>query len=380
MGKYILLNLKKFFRKEQGIFILCIGCIFLSCIAMLSAYGLFGIYIVKKSAEEQNLSDIEFRFTEDVTRGEFQQAILKLPQELNDKIISYYVDINISEEYPEWNQSRVDFHFTVKNGEIVPSQFFVDNGIKVGNLLHYFTEEQEKNGELVALVTSYPEEQKKLDIQDNKVIFLGKEYQIIATQEWSYVMVPFLSLDEDTILYKSSPSITLAEPITKKDYDLFHNTMVEELDGKVAFPDYEIPDLNILYRYNTILLVNLFIIGAAALNFSLLYRYMLIKRRGELAIFRTCGLRKGKAALLYLGECIGLVLPGTVAAFGCFHWLILPLLAKVHGDIVTLYSPVIYGKLIAGYLAVTFVILAVVIGMELRSSSMTLWLRGKRYE
>lgn len=377
--KYIWKNIKTFCQSETGFFILGILCIFLSLQMMLTAYGLFGIYTIKKTAEEQNLSSLQFTFSDAVTKQEFAEAIKKVPQELNDKILQYYITVELPQQNRSSSWKDLDFHITVRNGKITISSQFAENTKDSGTIPEFFTEEQESNGELVALTSDFDlESLEKFQSDGETIEVFGQTYQIIGKQRWSLIMIPFSSLPDDTIL--SGESVSMYEPITKQDYDQLRTVLTRELDNRISFPDLNIPDLNELYRYNTVLWVNLFIICASALNFALLYRYLMMKRRGELAVFRLCGLRKGKAALLYLGECIGLILPGTAVAFGCFHWLILPILAKVHGDIVTLYSPVIYGKLIAGYLAVTFVILAVVIGMELRSSSLTLWLRGKRYE
>ena len=54
--------------------------------------------------------------------------------------------------------------------------------------------------------------------------------------------------------------------------------------------------------------------------------------------------------------------------------------AGIYENIRELYTPAIYGKLLGGYLAVTTAMLLAVIGLELRIPSLTLWLRGKRYE
>lgn len=375
--KYIWKNIKTFCQSETGFFILSILCIFLSLQMMLTAYGLFGIYTIKKNAEEQNLSSLQFTFSDAVTKQEFAEAIKKVPQELNDKILQYYITVELPQQNRSSSWKDLDFHITVRNGKITISSQFAENTKDSGTIPEFFTEEQESNGELVALTSDFDLESfEKFQSDGETIEVFGQTYQIIGKQRWSLIMIPFSSLPDDTIL--SGESVSMYEPITKQDYDQLRTVLTRELDNRISFPDLNIPDLNELYRYNTVLWVNLFIICASALNFALLYRYLMMKRRGELAVFRLCGLRKGKAALLYLGECIGLILPGTAVAFGYFHWLILPLLAKVHGDIVTLYSPVIYGKLIAGYLTVTFVILAVVIGMELRSSSLTLWLRGEK--
>ena len=99
--KYIWKNIRSFFRRESGLFVLCILYIFLSLQMMLAAYGLFGCYTVKKLAKEQNLSSIEYTFTEEVTKEEFAKAIQQVPQELNDKVFSYHIEVSLAEEYPD---------------------------------------------------------------------------------------------------------------------------------------------------------------------------------------------------------------------------------------------------------------------------------------
>ena len=383
--KYIIKNLRNFRKQETGFFLLCILCVFLSFQMMLAAYGLFGCYTISKLNKEQDLRHINLVFSGEVTKREFTDAILKVPQELNDKVFQYYVEVSIADEYLTIERNYISFHVVVDQGKIAMSEGFLENCRANGEVSEYLTPEQEANGDMVALVyqgnvSPYAEDKEKLTIEDNTVRIFGQNYEIVGTQSFELVMAPFLALKDDTVLIGDSPMISMKEPVTKKDYDLFRKILTEELDGKVVFPEFEIPDLNQLYRYNTILLVKLFIIGAAALNFALLYRYMMIKRRKQLAIYRLCGLGKGKTVFLYLGECASIVLPVMTMALCCFHWMVLPVLTRIHEDIGDLFTGEIYMKLVFGYLLVTLAVLLVVIGMELKESSLTRLLRGKAYE
>ncbi|HIS25669.1 MAG TPA: hypothetical protein IAA57_02000 [Candidatus Pullilachnospira intestinigallinarum] len=207
---------------------------------------------------------------------------------------------------------------------------------------------------------------------DGTLSILGKEYKVIGRQSWAEaVLIPYQSLEDDTALYNDFGfSLSFHEPVTRDQYNQLKETLTAQLGDRVIFPEREIYDFNQLYLYNTILLINGFILLAAALNFALLYRYILMKRKKNLAVFQLCGLTRLRAACYYLGECILLLVPVIPLAFVCFCLLVLPALAETYTDIWTLFPGSIYGKFGGAYLVVSLLVLVPVIALELNRQTL----------
>lgn len=69
-----------------------------------------------------------------------------------------------------------------------------------------------------------------------------------------------------------------------------------------------LPDDDAVYLYNTIIMVTIFITLVSAINFAVLYRYILSSRKQALMVYRICGLSFCRVVLLYLGECTALTI------------------------------------------------------------------------
>ncbi len=374
--KYIWKNICSFLKKETGLFCLCLICIFLSSQLMLTAYGIYGCYTKKKLTREMDMNslDLELSETGTVTKGEFSEAFLACPPELTDGIdmILAYV------KYTEKEGVRpLELRFTVREGKISSCSLFAHNLEQNRMITEYFSEEQEEKGEAVALVYNGMDQEiqgwlKDMENPDGTLSILGKEYEVIGSQSWAAaVLIPYQSLEDDTALYNDFGILLyFHDPVTREQYNQLKETLTAQLGDRVIFPEREIYDFNQLYLYNTILLINGFILLAAALNFALLYRYILMKRKKNLAVFQLCGLTRLRAACYYLGECILLLVPVIPLAFVCFRLLVLPALAKTYADIWSLFPGSIYGKFGAAYLVVSLLVLVPVIALELNRQTL----------
>ncbi len=81
------------------------------------------------------------------------------------------------------------------------------------------------------------------------------------------------------------------------------------LPGVLEFPILDFPDTDTYYLYNNIMLISVLLAMLSALNFAMLYQYILQKRNKELAVFRLCGCTRAKATGIYLSECLWLSIP-----------------------------------------------------------------------
>ncbi len=263
---------------------------------MLTAYGIYGCYTQKKLMREMDMNslDLELSETGTVTKGEFSEAFLACPSELTDGIDMILVYVKYTEEE---GVRPLELRFTVREGKISSCSLFAHNLEQNRMITVYFSEEQEEKGEAVALTYKGMDQEiqgwlKNMENPDGTLSILGKEYKVIGRQSWAEaVLIPYQSLEDDTALYNDFGfSLSFHEPVTRDQYNQLKETLTAQLGDRVIFPEREIYDFNQLYLYNTILLINGFILLAAALNFALLYRYILMKRKKNLAVFQLCGL------------------------------------------------------------------------------------------
>lgn len=373
--KYIWKNIYSFFKTETSLFCLCILCILLSSQLMLVAYGIYGCYTKKKLSRESDMNSMEIGLSENdvVTKGELSGAFLKCPSELTDGIdtIIVYTDYTADPTV-----RPLDLRFAVRDGKISSSVVFGEN-IKISGLADkYFTEKQEIDGEKVAMIYNGNDQEiqawaDSIKKEDGTLEILGNTYNIIGEQSWGAVLIPYQSLD-DQVPLTSAGGITLFfhDPVTREQYNILKERLTQELGYRVLFPERKIYDFNQLYLYNTILLINGFILITAAVNFTMIYRYILMKRKRNLAIFRVCGLTRARAAVTYLGECIFLMILILPVSFVGFRFLLLPVLADTYTNIWDLFPLNIYGKFGIAYLTIFLIVLLPVVIFELSSRTL----------
>jgi predicted lysophospholipase L1 biosynthesis ABC-type transport system permease subunit len=99
----------------------------------------------------------------------------------------------------------------------------------------------------------------------------------------------------------------------------------------------------------------------SALNFAMLYQYILQKRRKRLAVFRICGCTKWKAFRSYIGECMAISIPAYAVGTAVFGMLLENVFDQMFPYMKAAYSPAIYLSIFAIYAAIVLVVLSVLI-------------------
>lgn len=371
--KYILKNIKTFFQQEKGVFILCLLCIFFSMQVILVAYGVYGFYLNKKYSTYEQMKTLDIGFKKDeksnVTKGMLVDSLKKCPEPLVDKIEMFYVEVE------DQNISHFEFRFRMQDKKITTCEIFRDNLKKNGLSTTYFSKKQEENGEKVAIVngginSSIQKEVENIKINENEVEILGKCYEIIGTQGWNTVLIPFQSLADEVPLAESGLYISFYDVITKADYDELKDILIQEMGEYIQFPELEVPDFNQIYFYNTVLIINILVAIVASINFSLLYKFILMKRSRNLAICQITGLLKKNAACYYIGECVLLLIIMIPMSFGFFNFILLKGLRRIYAQIEIFYTVQTYAGFGIGYFAISICILSVVILHEIYSKSL----------
>lgn len=366
--KYIFKNIKSFIKTEKMIFILVIICVMASSFIINFSYGLYQNYNVIKENETSELYELEIPFNNDLTgnyadKKTLKDTVLTFTNSLNENVDMYLVE-PYSDEVTEMD-GGVDVRFTIKNCNFAPCEIFKENLEKFGNLIlgEYFSEEQEKNGEKVALVyVENPGDDditRKLKINDETILFQDKEYKIIGVQVFQGLMVPFESLNDDTPI--NSLYMGFTKPLTRSQYEEIKEKISMAFGDLAEIPELDIPESENYYLYNTIIMISVLIAVLAAINFAVLYKYILSKRTKTLSVFRICGCTKLRALRMFLSECMLITIPVFALTALCYDEFILPALSKHFEYIRSAYSLTLYLIIFAIYVFSSLIVLGIMI-------------------
>jgi len=380
--KYIFYNFKHSFKNEKMILIIMLVCIVTSSFIINFSYGLYQNYNVIKEEEESELTEIGIIINDNsaVTKEKIKECVFSISDKTNDAISMYVVFPIIKEFYNmqsvAWN--RVTNRFTVKSHRIMASKAFAQKLEQNGNMIsgEYFTDEQETKGELVAIVCRLGDidpdctERITTRVEGGKrwVEIQNKEFEVIGYhKQLATPYFPFESLDDSTT-FQDVIGLIFYRPITKPQYSEVKSNFESRFGSAVSVPEMEIPESENYYLYNTIIVISILISLLAAINFAVLYKYILFKRTKKLAIFRICGCTKAKAFAMFITECMLLVIPLFLATTFLYDRFVLPKLGNHFEYIETAYSFNLYMLIFVIYTAVSLTVLSFMISGFLRKS------------
>ena len=209
-------------------------------------------------------------------------------------------------------------------------------------------------------------------IDDETIVFQGKKYKIIGLQKMHPLIVPFESLNDDTPI--DLLLFNFKNPLTRSQYNEIKEKIQSNIGDLASIPELNIPEPENYYLYNTIIFISALIAILAAINFAILYQYVLTKRRKTLSIFRICGCTITRAFKMLISECMIITIPTFVLTSLIFDKTALPILSKYFEYIESAYSIKLYLLIFVIYVFFCFIILSLMICLGyLRKSINTIW-------
>ena len=385
--KYTIKNFRSFIRTEKMIFLLILLCIVTSSFIINFSYGLYQNYNVIKEEQESEFKDlcITINDSDSVTKDKLKNCVFSISDKTN-KSISMYLVFPIIEPFYSmqdngWN--RVTIRFTAENGIIKPSTAFAQQIEENGKMIsgEYFTEEQEENGDLVALVRSPVDPEYKDTMVDvtseittriegkkRWVEIQNKEYEVIGYHEYlATPYFPFESLDDPTT-FQDSITLIFPNSMTNSQYKEIKMNFEGMFGSAITVPELDIPESENYYLYNTIIIISIMIAILAAINFAVLYKYILSKRIKTLTIFRICGCTRSKTLAMFLSECMMIAVPLFALTTLIYDKFVLPKLGQHLEYIESAYSPKLYLLIFGIYITATLIVLLLMINVFLRKT------------
>ncbi len=368
MTRNILKKIRMLFIREKTIFSLIVICTFISSIILCLCFGLFCNYIEKKNEEVFELTVLEIRFDCDVAHGRYitkkqvEDCIMQFSDNITDDVEMFFVRSKIE------NDMLLECRFVISDGEYLPCDTVRNNLTKLGYLKNYFNEDEEKNGDKAAIIPGEEWSWNDLSVINNMIIdenyidIQGIAYRIIGYHGWgSRILIPFASLDDDIVIDSEGLTLVFKRSITLKQYNEVKEIVENSLGDAAHVPEMPVLDAFRVTVYNTVLLIDILIAGWIAVNFSILYHYILLSRRKEIGIFLMCGLSKRRIST-YVTLCSNMfLLPSFICGIIFYHYVLLPSISWMIPSALGNYNLLSYLCLIIIFWIVSLVITGVTI-------------------
>lgn len=367
--KYTLKNIKSFFINNFIIFILLVISTITSAIVIFFSYGVYQNYNTILSYKEDDLSDdyigINYVNTgsEYVTKRDLLNCLSEIDDisnELREQIIQYDVEGII-------DNNSYEFKFLYCDGKFKVAEEFKENLKKYDNLTEgtYWSDYEEANGICVALISD-PAVFGEISALDsikyvNQLKIGGKIYDIIGKQAWNEkgAMFPFSTVADEQLL--TSTLISFNSAVSVKTYNQIRDVFNNYMGDKAVFEEIRTIDKDTYYTYKTVILISVFIALIAAINFMILYRYIMSTRKRTTAIFRILGLTPAKLNFMNMSECIILIVPFFILGMVSYQTVFLPRLHTYFVYMQDAYTPFVYFLLFVIFISVSLIVIGIML-------------------
>jgi len=335
MMKIVCKNIRNMIKCEKIILLIIVLCSVFSSLIMNFSYGLYQNYTQQKQEAELDLKELSPELNRSFTKRELKAFTDSLSEDTLNHCILLYAE-TILDEFPVDNgeNTPMPVRFNVVDGAYsscaITKKSFENSGLLSGR---YISEEEEANGENVALIANpngmgVNEYTEKIFVDDQTISLFGKEYRIIGEYNMGSTtpIVPFLSLPESLEL--TGFLMMFDQNITRTMYnDIIEHAQMYIPDA-FAFEDLNFPDTETLYIYNNTIIISVVLALLSLLNFAAIYSFIISSRKKELSIFRIVGFTKNKIASAIILECSVLSFPMFLLGTVLFDWLLKNILSN----------------------------------------------------
>lgn len=348
--KYIFKNLKSFIKNDIIIFLVAFVSLFVSSMVLLFSYGLYNNFNNEKKEIEVFPETIVGTGTEQLTKSSLIDFLLSIDSEIIDQTDMFYCSAHI-EPY----NNDLGFRFSLSGKDIVNADSFVKNfNSNLKNSGRYFSDEEMSQGSKVAVI--YSEPHSKENISEPFITIDNEKYEVIGTTWFSNEpIIPFTSLKDNVkidyidILPKTS--------VTRNMFYEYYN----KSNGIIEFEQPQINDVSDIALNNNLIMMSVLISIISGVNYASLYKYILLKRKKELAVFRLCGCSLMRVIVIYLAECFFITTSVYIFSGLFFDIYLKKVISEVLENINEMYSMKIYILIYIIYITVSIILLFIAI-------------------
>ncbi len=336
-------NIKHTLKNQRALSVLLILVQLFSVVIIVFSYGVINHYNFKVSERESTTLVYNFNmpFGDDgypaitANMDDVDKFLKKALPEIEDKL-DYFFVLGLTDDF------TIQCSSGYKAGKFTLStQLQKRIGVKTGEK---FTADQMNSGEKLIIAS-----EARID-SEGYVTINGEKYKAVGAMDASFAMnmvfLPYKAIPDETDVYHISFICKL--PLWEGEYNSIVGMIREVFGDSFKIPEFEgVINESSNRVYRDIMVVTGFLIVVCTVNYCIMYRYMLEKRRREFAITRICGCTKYKAGLVYMIELMATSTMTLVAGMAMYHYWILPR-AKEHFIYIGLYYSGFVYKVIAG--------------------------------
>lgn len=362
---YSIKNLKLMIKNNFAVFIIFIITVFISLMVILFGIGLYYEYEKKLEDKEIDSYFVGFSFNDIIEKREIKEFIRSVPTELFSDV-SYITcfsetqldgieDVSPMVFYMQFNDDRFEY------SDIIFDPMVDDQIIRSGS---FFTQEQYAGGEKSAIIMGdgYAFAISPAPTQGSTITAFGQEYKVIGVMNpkcSNYMLyscyVPFDSIPEDTQMNEGL-FMGLNKKITHSEYDSFTAAINDFFGDRVSVIEPDI-DLKSDYSYyTTVIMITAGISLLSILNIYIIYNYIIMSRKRQLAIFRLHGGRLIRLCVIAANEILILTLIMSILAAVVYSFAVLPVLAQRFTIIKSAVSPAGYVIIILTYCIMAYAV------------------------
>ena len=359
MFKYLWHNIKHSITKQRMMTVLLVAVQLFSVIVIAFSYGLINHYNFKIDEKESTTLIYDFiginyeaKEGEEQYRYVFKESIDKFLEDVLpyiEKKLDYFFLMGPLDGYMFECSSGYE-----KGAFKLSTQLKRNIGVAEGEM---FTDEQMNSSDKIIVAN-----QVAVD-SDWCVEIAGERYQAVGLLSKEYldnmVFVPYKVLPAGAKVYYIS--LLFKEPLFESEYKEIVSMVKDAFGDTFSIPEFEGIDNESSNRvYKDIMFVTVFLIIVCVVNYCIMYKYLLDKRRREFAITRICGCTKYKAGMVYMIELIGVSAITLVAGLLMYHYWILPKATEQFNYIGLFYSNRVYlviSGIYMGTLSLAYVVL-----------------------
>lgn len=301
-------------KKDRAVFTVFLVVMFLAPSILNFSHAAFRNYQNAKLSKYLDLNHFSVRLNENITKGQLEDCLIEFSEEVNYAISDIILDVKLGEEI-------LSCRFTFRDGVYGRSDGYL-NLVENNFVTTYFTEEQERDGELVALApTDGKYSWVGVEEQIDTVVLQEKQYRIIGYQSWdSSYMIPYASLDDATEIEKSEGiTIYWKEAVTERQYREVKDILDQILGNAVMVPEVVFTDAQKDGLQHAMVIITLLLAVVFSCNIWILVYYSRERMQRERIIYYVCGMTKGRMFLLELGSVLVVSVPTYAVGNLLYH-------------------------------------------------------------
>ena len=393
--KYIHTNLRLFWKKEPAMFFLILLCSFTAAVILyfsfgmiihyqenrrrgdIDAYDMRVYYNALESAQRSDNPDYQQKAKDYLTTeknmqymtvGDLRNFLENVPKTLfincNQLIVNSYYDAdNAYVEFVDDSgamgsgniyQVTFSFHYDEATEIISPSTKTNENliygdylsiedetygthnaviGIGVYNDL--FVDGRKKDPELGYNITY----DNSYNFEDHTEFTLfGETYQIVGITDGTGIDIPFNSMKDDEPIctfWSTCMTFLYDTPITNQQEEFLRQYVEDAYSGYLSVEELEHTYINASF-YTMLIVVLVLVILIAVANIAIIFRYILMKRRKQIAIFKLCGCKNCVA--MFVEEGLLLTIPAFAVGTLVYLLLLRPVFSKLFAFMYLAYT------------------------------------------